>query len=215
MGGSLRLAWGGESPEKRVYREMASAVPPLPLLCPPPPRCGRCPSLPSATLVGQAPACSCGPWSGEAGVDFFHPAPSPLRVPRLTPPTTASRGRGPGPRPALQLLQGAVPWLPAAWLEVGDHPRASPCSGPRLQRNCPRGLSYAPSLEGGRWERGAMVVHSVSSTGERDSCSNSEPHPLTHSLLSRSQEISTQDTAPDLPSPSLIPIPREILGPGL
>lgn len=136
-GGSPRLAWGRDFLDKGAYREVASALPPLPLLCPPPPRSGRCPSLPSAALVGQAPACGRGPWSGEAGVDFSLPASATLLVPRLPPPTTASRGRGPRPRPALQFLQGAVPWLPAAWLEVGDHPRASPSSGPYPQGNPP------------------------------------------------------------------------------
>lgn len=150
--------WPGEgnSLKGAAYREVASAPPPLPRLCPPPPRSGLCPSLPGVALVGHAPACGCRPRSGEAGVDFsLPPRPrAPRRVPRLPPPTTASRSRGPRPRPALQLLQGAVPRLPAAWLEVGDHPRTLSSSGSCPYGNLPLGepppnLGHAPRLEPG------------------------------------------------------------------
>lgn len=166
---------------------MASAAPPLPQLCPPPPRCRRCPSLPSAALVGQAPACGRGPWSGEVGVDFSLPAPAPRLVPRPPPPSSASRGGGPRPRPALQLLQGAVPRLPTAWMEVGDHPRASPLSGPRPQ---------GKPLEAPATPLGLSPVRRSSSVGGGASRSDSGPRPLTRSQLSCSQESSTRHIAP-------------------
>lgn len=119
--GSPRLAQGGETPLKGGHVGRYPQLPRLYLggvpLC-----SGLCPSLPGVALVEQALACGCCPWNGEAGVDFsLPPRPrAPRPVPRLSPPTTASRGRGPRPRPALQLLQGAVPRLPATRLEVGD-----------------------------------------------------------------------------------------------
>lgn len=88
-----------------------------------------CPALPP---VRQAPACGCEPGSGVAGVHFFLPTPAPYFFLHLPPPTTASRGRGPCPRPALQLLQGTVPRLPAARLEVSD-PSLCQRPAPRLE----------------------------------------------------------------------------------
>lgn len=93
----------------------------LPLVCFLLPRApgavSACPMLPP---VRQAPACGCEPGSGVAGVDFFLPTPVPYFFLHLPPPTTASGGKGPCPRPALQFLQGTVPRLPAARLEVSD-----------------------------------------------------------------------------------------------
>lgn len=140
---------GREFPEKRVYGEVASAAPPLPQLCPP-----------SALLVLSQPAQRCpggtGPsvwlraWSGEEGVDFSLPAPAPCLFPRLPPPTSASRVGGPRSWPALQLLQGAVPRLPVAWMEVSDYPRASPLSGPLPWGETPRSPVHQSSSVGAR-----------------------------------------------------------------
>lgn len=61
--------------------------------------------------------------AGQGQPNGILAAVSSPRVPEAPLRARASRVRGPRPWPALQFLQGAVPWLPAAWLEVGDHPR--------------------------------------------------------------------------------------------
>lgn len=80
------------------------------------------------------------------------------------------------------------------------------CQGSTFRRETLRDLSHALGL---------TVVHRGSSIREKASRSDSEPRPLTHSLLSGSQESSTHDTAPPqkCPSSSLSPIPRKIFGP--
>lgn len=92
-----------------------------------------CPALPP---VRQAPACGCESGSGGAGVDFSLPTLPPYFSLPLPPPTTASRSRGPSSWPALQFLQGTVPRLPAAWLEVSD-PSLCQRPAPRLEL-CPQ-----------------------------------------------------------------------------
>lgn len=137
------LAQGGNS-LKGACREVSSATPPLPQWCPP--LLGNLSQpLPGVALVGQALACGCCPWNGEAGVDFsLPPRPRALaRSPRLSPPTTASRGRGPRPLASPATPAGAVPQHPATRLEVGE-----PClrQGPAL-RATHRDLGHSPYLE--------------------------------------------------------------------